>query len=431
LLTYNAASTVATGTQTDTQSLKLTDVGAINTAAAGAASNAKALDVTIAKVEALDLSGVADAKSIKITGAGQTEIQDVAAATTSFDASGATGNVIADLTSANTTALTTVKTGTGDDTVTVAAGDLTTTATVDGGSGADTLKLNGAGGTIQPSFAGFETIELAGITSALTFSGTNTSNITDVKVSGTNTAGASFVNMDATDLTVTTVGGQGNNIAADNSGAVTFNATATATASGTEANSGSATFDNASSLTVNVGEYVNQSGAISAAAAKEVTVNVASKVVNSVEQTQLSSAITAGEATTFTVTADGELASGSGIDAAKATSGSLTTGSTADADFDITAAKLTSLRKLKDTHLLESSNSRVPWVRSVPVQTQTAVSRKPAIAAERKPNSISCWCQYGAGMASGRLMRPVTRVTHRGMMRLANTASDRKNTRNG
>ena len=149
---YSATSTVATGTQTDSQKLKVTDVGTINTAAAGAASNAKYIDLTIAKVEELDittagtanslnLTGVSDATSIKIAGAGTTEIETVGTKTTSFDASGATGKVVATLTAAADAALATVKTGAGDDTINVFAGDMAVKAVVAGGAHKVTMNL--------------------------------------------------------------------------------------------------------------------------------------------------------------------------------------------------------------------------------------------------------------------------------------------------
>lgn len=353
---YDATSTVATGTQTDVQSLQVKDVGSIDSDGVASTTNAKYMTVNIAKVEglavetfgtanSLNLSGVTDAKTITVKGVGQTEIAAVGTAVTSFDASGAKGNVIANLTAAADGALTTVKSGAGDDTITVAMGDLSATATVDGGAGKDTLIVTGAAGTIQPSFAGFETVTVSGISSALTFSGTNTSGIENVNVSGTNTAGASFVNMGEKALNVTTVGQQNNALSADNKAAVTFNTNTAASATSTvTTNTGvTAAFDGATALTVNVGAYADLQGNVSAAAAKDVAINVASKVVNSVEQTKLTGVVTAGEATSFTVKAEGQLAAGSGISAAKATTGTLVTGSSSNADFDITAAKMHTL----------------------------------------------------------------------------------------
>lgn len=65
-----------------------------------------------------------------VSGVVKTEIQDVSAAMTSFDASAATGNVIVNTTSAGSNKLTTVKTGSGADKISVIADDLTANATL-------------------------------------------------------------------------------------------------------------------------------------------------------------------------------------------------------------------------------------------------------------------------------------------------------------
>lgn len=77
---YTATSTVATGTQTDVQNLKVTNVGTIDTDATSA-TNAKYMTVDIDKVEtlaittagtsnSLDLSASADTKTITVAGEG-------------------------------------------------------------------------------------------------------------------------------------------------------------------------------------------------------------------------------------------------------------------------------------------------------------------------------------------------------------------------
>ncbi len=81
---YDVASTVVTGTQTDTQKLKVTDIGSANTKTDGT-DDAKVGTVNIAKVEAieittagtantLNLAGVSDAKTVTVSGSGTTEI---------------------------------------------------------------------------------------------------------------------------------------------------------------------------------------------------------------------------------------------------------------------------------------------------------------------------------------------------------------------
>lgn len=271
-VSYNASSTVATGTQTDVQNLKVTNQGSINTAAANVASNAKVMTVDIDKVEtlaittagtanSLNLAASADVKTVTVAGEGQTEIQAVGTATTSFDASAATGKVIANLSNAASNSLTTVKGGSSDDSLTVEAGDLTTSATVAGGAGSDKLIIGaGAGKTLQLAMTGVETLEVGAITTpALIFSGTNVSDLTTLKVEGlANTV--SLVNSKATDLTVNSVASTGAaTISTDNAAKVTYNMDATAAnlAANTQTNNtAAATFSNATNLTVNVNKAV-------------------------------------------------------------------------------------------------------------------------------------------------------------------------------
>lgn len=339
---YAATSVVATGSQTDVQSLKVTNVGTINSSTT-ATSNAKASTVTIAKVETLaietvgtantlNLAGVVDAKSITLTGAGQTEITAVGTAVTSFDASTATGNTIANLTGASSNALATVKTGGGNDSVTVQADDLTAGATISGGAGTDTLVIAaGAGKTLQATMTGFETLSVGNITSALIFSGTNVSDLATINVQGLTTAAASFVNSKATALTLNSIGANTQAIAADNAAAVIYNlnaAAATVTAgTASDANSSVTTFSGATTLAVNVGSQVAATGAITAAAATAVAVNVTGKVVSLAELSTYGTGIlTAGVATSLNVNSTGQLVAAD-FALASATTGTIVAGS--------------------------------------------------------------------------------------------------------
>lgn len=358
---YTATSTVATGSQTDVQNLKVTNVGTIDTDATSA-TNAKYMTVDIDKVEtlaittagtanSLNLSGSADTKTITIAGEGQTEISAIDDTVTSFDASAATGKVIVDTTAVATNALTTLKTGAGDDTIKAATDDLTANATVAGGTGADTLSFTaGAAKTLQNTMTGVETIKVGAITGALTFSGTNVSDITTISTEGMGAA-ASFVNMKATPVTVNSIGAEAtaaDKISVDSAAAITYNIKASdaTTAAGTTAdtNNGDAEFANATAVTVNVGELVNSTGVVNTGAATTVALNVASKVVNSAETTIFDDTLTADSATSLTVTSLGQLATVA-IGAAKATTATITAGSTATATDTIalTAAKLVTL----------------------------------------------------------------------------------------
>lgn len=231
---------------------------------------------TAGTANSLNLLDSADVKTITVTGEGQTEIEAVGAATTSFDASAATGNVIANLTAAANGALTSVKTGAGNDKITVSLDDLTANATVTGGTGADTLSFTaGAVKTLQNTMTGVETIKVGGITGALTFSGTNVSDVTTISTEGMGAA-ASFVNMKATAVTVNSIGAEAtaaDKISVDSAAAITYNIKASdaATAATTqETNNGDAEFANATAVTVNVGELIKSTGIVNTGAATTV-----------------------------------------------------------------------------------------------------------------------------------------------------------------
>lgn len=383
-VTYGAASTVATGTQTDTQKLKLTDVGTKNTKTDGT-TDAKVATVTIAKVEALNLetagtansmtlAGVSDARSITVSGAGQTEIQSVGANVTSFDASAATGNVIVNLSNAGTGALTSAKTGAGNDTMTVAIDDFTANATISGGAGTDTLNINAGGAkTIQATMTGVETVKVGAITGALTFSGANVSDLATITAEGIS-ANATFANMKATPITVNAVGTIANAISADSAAAVTYNMSASAAqlAAGTAAaaNSTTATFGGATAATINVNELVNSTGAITTSAGT-VTLNVASKVVGGTELTKYGTgALTAAAATSLTVNATGQLDTAA-ITAGELLTANITAGSTAAHSLNLTAAKLTTLN-VTSGNTFTLAGSTLTKVQNLTVDTQKA-----------------------------------------------------------
>ena len=359
---YATTSDVWTGSQTDTQNLKVTNVGTANTKTDGT-DNAKVGTVSIAKVEALDittagtantldLSSVADAKAITVTGAGTTQINAVGAATTSFDASTATGKVIVDTSGAAAGALTSIKTGAGDDTITASATDLKINGTVAGSTGADKLVLDAtAGDTLALNMSGVQTLDVK-TTSALTFSGSNVTDLATVNLIG-NAGGVSFLNMAATPLTVNTSGDSAAAaIGFDTAAAVTYNmdATAAQTTAGTTAATATAaaTFSGATALTVNANALVASSGAITANEATSLTINNASNVVNAAELNQFSSKVTANKATSVTVDSKGTLATTAEIVADKATTMTLNTGSTA-VDPDVLKIDATKLNTLNVT----------------------------------------------------------------------------------
>jgi hypothetical protein len=385
---YGAASEVATGSQSDTQNLKVTDVGTINTSTTSV-SNAQFMTTNIANVEALEvttagsanslnLSGVTGATSTKISGAGQTEIDAVSSSTTSFDASGATGNVIVNLAAAGANALTSVKSGTGDDTLTAVVDDLTTTATISAGAGDDTVALSGGARTLQLDMSGAETLNLSN-TGALIFSGLNVTDIDTVNINGAGAQGAvTMTNVQGTTpVTVNSVGATAAvNFSNDTAANVTFNTQASAAtlAAGTaaDANAGSATFNGTNDLTVNIGEHTTMAGAITSTSAKNVELNVASKEVAGTELVTYGSTLTVSEAAKVTIKAEGQLAATAAVVAAKATSMDVTTGSSAADILSINAGLVTTAQALSTLTIDANHNLDLSGSSLVDVQTFTA-----------------------------------------------------------
>ena len=409
---YAAASTVITGGQTDVQTLKVTNTGTIDTDTT-AATNAKFLTVDIDNVEtleittagtsnSLDLSASANVRTFKVTGEGQTEIAALGAATTSFDASGATGAVIVNTSNAATNVLTTVKTGSGNDSVVVASDDLTANATISGGTGTDTLSITSGGAkTLQGTVSGFETVKVGAITGALTFSGTNATDITTITTEGMGAA-ASFVNMKALPVTVNSVGAEvtaADKISVDSAAAITYNlnASAAATAAGTaaETNDGDAEFANATSVAINVGELIDSTGVINTGAATDVTLTVASKVVNSSETTKFNDTLTANKATTLTINSKGQLDNAT-VNAAEATSVAITAGSTATATDTVAlvAAKATSV-SVTAKQAFDFTGSTLTKAQTVTVDTAKAFTMGSVALADAANITVS-----GSGSSS-------------------------------
>jgi len=300
-------------------------------------------------------------KTINVTGTGKFTVDNVASATTKFDASAVTGAVAVTLSAA--TAVSTVKTGSAVDTITAAvADDLVANATIDGGAGAtDTLKLSltAAAGAqaVEYKMTGVEVLSLGNVGSALTMSGAATTGLSTVSIAavGTGTtigtaAKVEMVNMSG-DLTFESLGDSSTaaDINSDHAGAstVTYTAAGTAAAAKTGADTPQADFtfsNSAGPLTVNVGAYINgTTSSVTANKASTVTLNVATGP-NAVgtELTVFDSVITANKATTITVKADGQLASGAQIAADKATTATVTNGASTG-ELNLNTKALTAL----------------------------------------------------------------------------------------
>jgi len=318
-----------------------TNAIALNLNAVGASAT-KLATVNIGSIETVnvDLTGAnfatltsTDMSKVVVTGSGSNNFSTVPTSLTSFDASAATGAITVNL-SSSTSTITKVALGAGNDTVTYAEQDGSAVATISGGAGTDKLTLLSDGGTIELTQTGFETLALTTVSSALTMSGAKTTDVATISTTSATDAAVTFVNMGSGALTFDSLGITDDvDHSSDHTGATTLNykvvdgsATLADTPLSDYSFSGSA-----GALTVNVAAYVDASGSdVTAAKATSVALNVASgKSAADAEMTIFNNTITAAAATSFTVNATGDLGSAAQISAAKATTGTITNGTTA------------------------------------------------------------------------------------------------------
>jgi len=292
-------------------------------------------------------------KTFTVAGSGNLTIVGGSTALTGFDASAATGNVVANVTSATALALTSLATGSGNDTVTFDETDAAANIAISAGAGTDELVMSSDGGTLEYTMTGVETLNIDALTTAvLTVSGRKTTGLTTVSMDADAAQNISLVNMGSGALTFTPKGGTANatTITSDHTGAstITYSAiAASVTAKTAQASGADFTFANAAgALTVNVGAYVDATNSvITTAEATSVTLNTTSGGSNAetpVEQTTFGAVLVAAKATSVTVDSKGILAAGSGISAATATTATITHGAAA-ADFDLNTPLLRSL----------------------------------------------------------------------------------------
>jgi hypothetical protein len=345
------------------QSASTTSV-AFNVSGVGSSTSAR-VTATLDDVNtlAINASGsnfltIGGTDATKVTVAGDGTLNTTVAsgsAITSFDASTATGAISVDLTGVTTAnAVTSVKTGSGADTITLAVDDIKANATVDGGSGTDTLKLSAASGaTAAYVIAGVETVRLGSITGDQTFAASGWSDVGTLSIQGGSSShtngtitvaglGAKNMTVEVLGASVDTTISTAADLSVDNSGSATLSLKADSAAAkaltGNDSPVGDVTFSEASSLTVDVAAGVGVDGAatsgtpdmlIIASKATAVTVNVATgKTAAGVEQTEFGGRITAPKATSVTVVSDGGLDNAQLVVKA-ATSVSITNGATA------------------------------------------------------------------------------------------------------
>lgn len=262
----NAAATVTVGYATADVTKASTDALNVNLNDAGASASA-ALAIRAVGIETLNLgsggttanfvdAAVGSATKIVVTGTNALTFAGVDATLKTFDASAASGKITADL--RGSTAVTTVTTGSADDSVTV--GDMASArSSFTGGAGADLLTFRGtSAGTYQPVITGFETVALRSLAAGTTLVDLSKSaDVTSIRLTDSITTGgtlqtsglsnASFVVKQST--SVATYGTGDLNYAG--TGSLTYVTEAVAT--GVTATTGAITAAKADSVNVTVG----------------------------------------------------------------------------------------------------------------------------------------------------------------------------------
>jgi len=386
----------ASGATSDDSVINLDTVGATTTVTLAVA------DVAVATINSTGTNKVTlggSLEEVTVTGSGNITVSDVASTTTLFDASAATGNVVVTTTGAatatTTVGISAVKTGSGTDSITASVQDMFANATLSGGVGNDTLNLSStAAKAVQYKMTGIETLNLGNTSGTLTFSGLKSTDIATIKLTapGTSTSGTAsaidFVEMGAANLAFTANGASSDsaNISSDHTGTTTINYTATGTAAlaGTGADAADADFvvDSATgALTVAVGAYIGSAGTdmtVSAAKASSVTLTTASG--KGPDGTQLSvydGTITAVKATSISVDAQGQL-SGATISATKATTATITAGSSASNSMTLTTAALTTLDSTS-SGVMNYTGSTLTALQNVTVNAKAGLTTLPAL----------------------------------------------------
>ena len=331
-----------TGTS-DAMTLSFDGVGAaaVKNSSGTVTTAQKNVAVTMANIEDLTLktSGTesfvslanVDATSYTISGDANLTVSAVKDGLTSIDASELTGNFKIDATGVTTAnSITSITSGSGDDEITIDTADLTANASINGGTGTDTLVVkDSSGNTVQYAMSNVETVEFENANATI-FSATNVSDLDTVQINAL-AAGAAVdvVNLGSRDITVQTEGviTAGQDVSVDNSGTATvnFNAKDADAAkklkgialANSEAAAGDVTLKNAAAAVINVNDYVNFTAALNATKATDVTLNIASaknSATTPTEQTGFTGDLIVAKATSLTIDANGTLTTAAATD---------------------------------------------------------------------------------------------------------------------
>jgi hypothetical protein len=394
-----------------------------NVAGVGASATAR-VTATLADVQALTVGatgsnflsiGGTQATSLKITGSGSLNatVANISAIKT-VDGSAATGNLTLNLSGVSTgNTITSIKTGSGDDTITLAQAGVKANLTVDGGSGTDILNLSGAALTVAYALPGIETVNFVAITGDQVHSATGWSDLKTITTKGGATshtnANVTLAGLGAKDITLNVLGSSvtGKTTTVDNSGAavLNFKADGTDAKAGTDKDSpeGNVIFSQAASLVATVDPFVSfATGEITASEATAVTLNVSSgKLAAGTEQSGFAGTLAAPKATSFTLTSTGGTLTAATVNAKLATSGSITNGGATGTVTLTDGSKLTSLSITSGAQLTLTNTLELTKVQSLTVAANRgAVSFGGAAGDTDHFDALNTLTLSGSGSAS-------------------------------
>jgi len=199
--------------------------------------------------------------------------------------------------------LSTVKTGSGDDTLKINIGSIRANAEIDGGDGSDVAVFGGAG-TVQFTMGNVETLKFDNLTGSVTFSAKNTSGVQNIVTTKNLVQNVTVANLGSIDLTVELQGANANTtnktMSLDHSGSTTVkidSPSSSATTSNPDENKFNITLTNSTSLDLQVAEKMAYSGDIIASNAESITISVAGQLSKGANI----ATITAGNAQSATI----------------------------------------------------------------------------------------------------------------------------------
>lgn len=264
--------------KTDDLALSLKNVGKADAHAKITANGIEKLSLTATGNNFVDNN--TSASAIEVKGDGKLNFKTTIASVESFDASKATGDVVADLN--NVTKLDSLSLGEGNDKAIIDASKTVADMVIAGGKGEDALVIKGTAKTVQYQMTGVENVELGALDTDMTFSATNTEGLEAVVASNTLNQDVKFVYLGEKDMTLQLKGANANTktITMDNAGATKVlvdTPAANLTPNAFSKNTLNATLLNSEKLDLGVAEKMDYAGKITAAKATEATIAIKGK----------------------------------------------------------------------------------------------------------------------------------------------------------